>query len=488
MNTRSSSRGSKSNSFSRPRGSSATRGNIPVDLQSTCDPKPKVVHSPKIVHSPTAIPRVSRTQSSNSLNSAALFQDISVMDNQNSVSQPHLVETSEERFSRSSLNPNVNPYVFPSTSTTAPLVPNTTSTNSTNTPSFDSLVAFMEQTIRNTQDEFRRELSVIRESISHIGITSNDTQDRHPELAPHVLNSPNSNILSGSQNKVNSDSNVKLEKWKISYNGIGSVKDFLFKVETLYKRSKCSVDHLLSNFHILLDGRAEEWYWLFMRQNTNITYSVLHDALIREFGRLESDQEIILKISLRKQQYKETYDEFHTSIVNMNMRLRNPLPDSSIIDILKRNLNQNLRFLLFNAEGRDLNAFRDVARKAEKVLRDTKFPSQNNPPVRNISEINTLSQDITDPEIIDPQIEAIQFNNRKVRYDYSGIQCWNCMDYGHSYIYCSHEIKRPFCFKCGQKDTLTPKCPNKHSFQGNRNVGEVATGDLRPPSQTPSLK
>lgn len=135
-----------------------------------------------------------------------------------------------------------------------------------------------------------------------------------------------------------------------------------------------------------------------------------------------------------------------------------------------------------------VNDFLDIAREAEKVLRDTKFETPSIGAGRNISEIDASLQELEDTEAIDPQVEAIQFPNRKAKFDYSGIQCWNCSEYGHSYIYCSREIVKPFCFKCGQRRTLTPKCTNKHSFQGNRIVGDLATGDSRPLPQTPSLK
>lgn len=483
MNTRNSSRGARNNSFTGTRGSSTFGNNISIDLQDSSGAKTKVVHSPA--------PRtqVNRAQSSGNLSSSSLFQDIVVTDNQNSASQPQLVAAPEEIPSRSSLNPNVDPLVHASTSSSgAPRAPNTDYANPNSTNSFDSLVALMQQTIWTTQEEFRRELTSIRESISQIGNAPTTSSNRPPEMLHNFTSSqtPNSNRR-WEQNRIVENTNVKLEKWKISYDGTGSVSDFLFKVETLCTRSKCSDEHLLSNFHILLEGRAESWYWLFSRQNRNITYAFLRNALIKEFEHSESDHEVLLKISLRKQQFKETYDDFHASVVAMNLRLQNPLPDVTLIDIMKRNLNPNLRFLMFNSDSRDINDFRDIARKAEKVLRETKLQTSNIVTSRNINEIDTLLPEVCGSEYVDPQVEALKLPNKKFNHDYSGIKCWNCLEFGHSYIYCSEEIKKPFCFKCGQKGTLTPKCPNKHSFLGNRKVGEMATGDTRPHPQTPGL-
>lgn len=347
----------------------------------------------------------------------------------------------------------------------------------------------MEQTMHNTREEFRRELSTIRDSISQIGNASNGGSQGHPinQLQNVYSNAPNYNLnRSPEVNTAVSDSHIKLEKWKISYDGTGSVSDFLFKVETLSSRSRCSNEHLLSNFHVLLAGKAEQWYWLFMKQNRDITYPIIKYALTKEFGFLESEHDILLKISLRKQQHKESYDDLHTILISMNSRMRSPLPDSALIDIIKRNLQPSLRFLLFSSESKTLNEFRDIARKAERILRDNKSIVPNVSPMRNVSELDSMSSELDDFSSDDPQLEALQISKGNNKYDYSNIKCWNCLSNGHSYIYCDKDINERFCFKCGKKGFLTPSCPNRHSFQGNKKTGEMATGDFRPNHLTPS--
>lgn len=372
---------------------------------------------------------------------------------------------------------------LPSSNNDAPLMLNFENRNSNPTTPLDSLITLMERTMKNTQEEFRKELAEIRRSISQISVNPRSGSNSADSNTPFLTN----NRPSENYNRTFSsgDSNVKLEKWRISYDGTGSVSDFLFKVETLRNRSRCSDEHLLANFHVLVGGRAEKWYWLFMKQNRNITYSALRLALTKEFGHLETDHELLMKLSSRKQQHKEDYVDFHSSIVTLNLRLQNPLPDSTLMDIIKRNLNSNLRFLLFNINATDLNEFRDQARKAEKFIRETKFSNPSTVQTRNIDELDVTFEDEEKSKDIDPQLEAIKILNRKGKFDYSGIQCWNCMSFGHSYIYCPDEIKKPFCFKCGLKGILTPKCPNKH-FLGNRKMGDMATGDDRPSQQPPS--
>ncbi|KAI8118509.1 hypothetical protein CVS40_9864 [Lucilia cuprina] len=489
MNTRSS-RGLHNSSFVRGsrRSLSASRNNISIDLQdSTSNPKPRVVHSP--VRSTGTKPKVQTPQNSKSTSTNQNIQHTQVMDtnNLNSSQNANMVQSDYPSVSNNNSQQTSNPI---------------NSEANRDTP-MDSLIALMEQTMKNTREEFRRELISIRESISQIGNTNTSIPFRPPDLSnnfvdPNLLNfnmntnpNPQANHSMDFQTKTtfNGESNVKLEKWKISYDGSGSVSDFLFKVDTLRSRAKCSDEHILSNFHVLLAGKAEQWYWLYTKQNRDVSYPILCSALTREFGHLESDHDIILKISLRKQQYKEVYDDFHTAIISMNSRLRTPLPDSTLIDIVKRNVNSNLRFLLFNSEARSMNDFRDIARRAEKVLRDNKFQNPNLVSNRNVSELESSICEDNELEDNDPQLEAIHLSRKRNQNDYSQIQCWNCMSLGHSYIYCPEEIRKAFCFKCGLKGVLTPKCPNKHGLarQGNQKTGEMATGDTRPVHPTPSL-
>ncbi|KAI8116854.1 hypothetical protein CVS40_11144 [Lucilia cuprina] len=462
MNTRS--QGSN-NCRGRGRSGSASSNNISIELQDQAtSSKARVVHSPAVKTTHKATLQVPRTQSCSNLD----IQNISTMNNPNLLPQSftHSQGQDSEVINQPELNVNA-----PSSNTATP---------------FDTLITLMEQTMQNTREEFRRELSSIRDSISQIGNASNSSSQRQPFSPPNTSHSNAPNFNRPDVSTGYSDSNIKLEKWKICYDGTGSVSDFLFKVETLSRRTRCSDEHLLSNFHVLLEGKAEQWYWLFMKQNHNVTYSVIRYALTKEFGYLESEHDILLKISLRKQLHKESYDDFHTAIVSMNSRLQSPLPDSTVIDIIKRNLQANFRFLLFSSESKTLNDFRDIAQKAEKVLRDNKTFAPNSMPLRNVNEIEASESDVDESDISDPQLDALQMSKRSSKYDYSNIKCWNCLSYGHSYIYCDKAIIDQFCFKCGQKGVLTPTCPNRHMVQGNKTMGEMATGDFRPSRKTPS--
>lgn len=343
--------------------------------------------------------------------------------------------------------------------------------------SIEYLITMLQQTIRSTQDEMRNELTAIKQTISNIsqpqGLQTTST-------IPFQLSSSASNF---SNNAV---MNTKLEKWKVNFDGTGSVSDFLFKIDTLCERTQCSHEHLMANFHIFLSGKAENWFWNFIKLNRNSSYPVLKSSITKEFGNLETDHEVLIRISTRKQLAKESYDDFHTIVVSMNSRMREPIAEKTLIDILKRNVHTNLKFMLFNTEPKTLHELRDHARNAEKVLCETKVALPHVNSTRQINEIEAVVDEDVDIDLeVDPQIDAIQIPRRFSKPDYSKIKCWNCLALGHSYIYCPEDTRNLFCFKCGQRGVNTTKCSNPHL--GNRTRSEMATGDSRSKVQTPSL-
>lgn len=339
-----------------------------------------------------------------------------------------------------------------------------------------SLILYFREVMRETQEEFRRELGSIRDSINRTPAS------RSTPAASDMHNTARSTPQEQSSN-LSLSFPKNLKDWNVSYDGTGSVADFLFKVDTLTERSRCPHDYLMANFQVFLSGKADDWYWFYTRQNPDLTYPTLKIAMTREFGTLESDHEVILRISTRRQHAKESFDDYHAVVVHMNQRLKTPMTDSSMIEIMKKNVYPDLRTMLFISDPKDLGELRDLARKAEKVLQENRSQMTHAAPrARQVNEIRVESDSEEYEEETDPQVEALRVT--RLRNDYSGIKCWNCLQMGHSYIYCPDEPRHTFCFKCGQRGVTTPKCDNSHSE--NRRRSERLTGDPRSVSQIPS--
>lgn len=254
---------------------------------------------------------------------------------------------------------------------------------------------------------------------------------------------------------------VRIDKWNISYDGSQDVNDFLFKVDTLRERWNCPADQVVAAFHTFLKGKAEKWFWLFLKQNTNTTYDQLKKAIKKQFGDIDNDCDRIVRMIERRQLPKESFDDYFTDMIGMNSRLSQPMAENKIIELIKNNLRESLGSLLFSYELFSLEHLKDAARRAEKYLsRQQQVRFQK----KFVTEIEH-SEDIGDKDDeIDCEIAALQHRgfSQKPRkeIDTKNFKCWNCDQIGHSFYDCPLEERKLFCFRCGEKNVTTPRCKN----------------------------
>ncbi|KAI8121827.1 hypothetical protein CVS40_7193 [Lucilia cuprina] len=336
----------------------------------------------------------------------------------------------------------------------------------------ETLINYVRDAMRNTQEEFRREIDEIRRNLG----PSRENRGTHESPG---INSQTSNVNS---NTSSASFFIKLKDWNVSFSGDEDVSDYLFKVDTLTERSQCPYDYVMANFHIFLKGKAETWFWMYIKQNPRATYPLLKRAITKQFGTLEGDLDILMKISARKHHLKESYDDFYSSLVRMNLKLEQPMEDDALIKIIRRNVRPELLNMTFVSRPVDLDSYRDLLREAERSLianNALKYPTNRPRQVDEIS-VESLGESINCDEAdeeFDPQIESLKVNKQYVKGDYSKIKCWNCLRSGHSYIYCPETTRFLFCFKCGHRDVTTPECNNAHPE--NRRRSEQAIGSAR---------
>lgn len=357
---------------------------------------------------------------------------------------------------------------------------NSSPSNIVEAGNLEDLTLRLERVLTCNHQMFMGELTTLKKTLTE-GLQPNqrganqtlgnypNVHNLNPDNAPHGSNHNNDN-LSFHDRSVNSDlvrnnstiNAFRIDKWNISYDGSLDINDFLFKVDTLKDRWNCGPDQIVSSFHTLLRGKAEVWFWSYLRQNPNTTYDQLKGALIRQYGRVENDCDKIVRMVERRQLPKENFDDYFTEIVTMNSKLSQPMNDSKIIDLIKNNVKESLGALLFSYDLFSLDHLRDAARKAEKFLyRQNQLRVQK----KFVSEVDFEGNEGIEEENGN-EVSAIKFQDVSKRggkdVDTRHFKCWNCDQMGHSFYDCPSETRSLFCFRCGEKGVSTPKC-SKHS-------------------------
>lgn len=359
-------------------------------------------------------------------------------------------------------------------------VPPSGSTDPTNAnQSVTQLETMLERVMTLNHNALVVELNSLKRTIADsIAMSQTAGQNENTSNTSHNSPNTNSNVTSNRNHAASvtpSDSNrssttssaVRIDKWNIIYDGTQDVNSFLFKIETLSRRYSYPLNEVVANFHLFLRGKADLWFWFYLEQRPNTTYSQLKEALIKKFGTVENDCDRIVKMVERRQMVKESFDDFYTDLVSMNSRLSQPLTDLKLTELIKNNCRESLGSLLFSQELCNLDNLRDAARKAEKYLaRQYQLRQQK----RAIAEIETFPDlELEESEAGEVAAISSRNSNKWKAIDTTNFKCWNCDQKGHSFYECPLEKRNLFCYKCGEKNVTTPQCKN-HS--GNRNSNE----------------
>lgn len=157
----------------------------------------------------------------------------------------------------------------------------------------------------------------------------------------------------------------QMNKWPIKFSSGNGLK-FLKKVEKLQASYGYDDDTVYKYFYLLLEGHAMEWYWQFSDEYPISNLSHLKSEFSRVFKPRETDMTLISAMYSKKQG-RDSFEKFYNDLVDMNFTLKNPLPDLQIIEILRSNMDDDVRQRIFTFETRDrINFFH----KANQAYRD----------------------------------------------------------------------------------------------------------------------
>ncbi|XP_055839393.1 uncharacterized protein LOC129907301 [Episyrphus balteatus] len=279
---------------------------------------------------------------------------------------------------------------------------------------------------------------------------------------------------------------IRIDKWGISFNGkpeFMTVEEFIFQVEFLQIQHQCTWTEVLRDFHILLSGGAKVWYWQFQRTMVRPEWSVLKDALMREYRNSKSDFEIIQEIMDRKQGPGESSDDFFASVNKLRAQLRVQTPEIDLVRSLKKNLNERISKLVYPQYVYTMDQLKLACKEAEYAfpVKEREVPKHPRPqhPGRYVAhELEMEAGMMSYPQ---EQLEAFQHSGARPKSQAKSFTCWNCRLTGHSWLHCP-EPRIIFCYGCGKEGVISTKCTECKPENPARNAKSV--GDSRS-TQTP---
>ena len=285
-----------------------------------------------------------------------------------------------------------------------------------------------------------------------------NSNHNNPYLLSPIANS-NSNSSSVHADKITS----VIQNWNIKFDGSSTglqVEEFLYRIKSLTKDTfNGDFSVICRNLHILLTGKARDWYWRYHKQVDAINWNDFCNALRCQYKSYKSSFDIREEIRNRKQKLGETFDSFFDSILSIMDHLPIPMSDAELIEILARNLRPEIRQDLLYVPIHSISHLRKLVQMRENFLSDETVQknlhvtrSPNSAFGRKyISEINATEEVNLDLNVdTDCSIEAIHSSEIKSK-------CWNCDEIGHHWENCL-EKRSIFCYGCGTKNVYKPNC------------------------------
>ncbi|XP_036347598.1 uncharacterized protein LOC118756975 [Rhagoletis pomonella] len=150
-----------------------------------------------------------------------------------------------------------------------------------------------------------------------------------------------------------------------------TLEDFIFLLGHLRLQYGYSWEDMMREFHHLLAGDAQEWYWLFIKTNHVSDWPNLQHALLCGFGSHRNDYELRRDLAERRQQPGESVDAFFHAIDMLRSRLHSPIPEYEAVKIIKCNLREFLARMVYPMTFHTVEQLRVECIEAERSFFDT---------------------------------------------------------------------------------------------------------------------
>lgn len=319
-----------------------------------------------------------------------------------------------------------------------------------------------------TPNENRNSRRDIRPTISTQNLHSSQQFERNrrpaattPNVGQNIYSPLNSNsFLDSNFRTLNADRITSIiRNWNLEFDGSLTglnVEEFLYRLRVLTKDNfNNDFSMVCRNLHILLSGKARDWYWRYHKKVENIEWSAFCDALRYQYREFKSCFDIREEIRNRKQKPGECFDSFFESVSAIMDKLPTPMSELELIEILARNLRPEIRQELLYVPIHSISHLRKLIQMRENFLSEEHVRknfisrSLNQYVPRRIAGItDSNKEDCSEPA--ENFVEAIQKSEIISK-------CWNCEEVGHHWENCLRE-RTIFCYGCGAKQVYKPNC------------------------------
>lgn len=344
-----------------------------------------------------------------------------------------------------------------------------------------STISRLSIVVQQTQHENRKLMEANLPNVSktlHEGQQPMDISGIQPQL------SHSSRASSVCSDESRSYSRPRIDKWGLEFDGDSNrlaVEDFVFRLERLQAQYGVSWKEVLDNFHLLVKGAAEKWYWLFIQTNYVSEWSTLKSALLKQYRSTRSSFEMMRDMVERKQLPGESIDAFFFAMTQYRSRLTISMPEAEMIIMIKKNIREAIGRIVYPMAVASVEELRMCCLDAEKTFLKKEVRPQ--PPVinrytRHVNEMYNEPQEIQKNIDVDSEeVAAIRLGSTNNSASKTPLICWNCRQNGHMFMDCPADQRTIFCYRCGKPDTIAPNCDNCRNRNFIRNEGKA--GDHR---------
>lgn len=250
-----------------------------------------------------------------------------------------------------------------------------------------------------------------------------------------------------------------ISRWKIQYDGLSSVTNFLERLEELRLSRGVSKERLLRSAVELFSKDALLWF----RMNQFSSWDELVEKLKAAFQPFDYEYSLWEEIRRRTQGTHERVISYVSVMESLFKKLPNVPAESHRVELIRRNMLPNIQTQLSIQLIKNLADLVNLARAIEETnWRVQKYqPPPSN--TRYLLEPELAYRKPISTNVAPVQVEYI--GNSPLNDAVADISpstsnapiCWNCKGTGHRFKKCT-QPKQIFCFKCGKPNTVSTSC------------------------------